>query len=95
MDRVGLFERVSNATILANADPDDLDGDGIHGRHNTDSGAVHVLHNRCTHKGAKLVDTRCGNARAFRCCYHGWTFATDFGVGFPILIDETSSVSRA
>ncbi len=40
-------------------------------------GRVHVLHNRCAHKGAKLVDTRCGNARAFRCCYHGWTFAPD------------------
>jgi phenylpropionate dioxygenase-like ring-hydroxylating dioxygenase large terminal subunit len=40
-------------------------------------GKVHVLHNRCAHKGAKLVDTRCGNARAFRCCYHGWTFAPD------------------
>ncbi len=24
-----------------------------------------------------------------------WTFATDFGVAFPILIDKTSSVSRA
>lgn len=41
------------------------------------SGAVHVLHNRCAHKGAKLVDTVDGNARAFRCCYHGWTFNTD------------------
>jgi len=40
-------------------------------------GAVRVLHNRCAHKGAKLVDKRCGNARAFRCCYHGWTYATD------------------
>jgi len=40
-------------------------------------GRVHVLHNRCAHKGAKLVDTPCGNARAFRCCYHGWTFALD------------------
>ena len=40
-------------------------------------GDVHVLHNRCAHKGAKLVDTPCGNARAFRCCYHGWTFAND------------------
>lgn len=40
-------------------------------------GKVHVLHNRCAHKGAKLVDTTCGNARAFRCCYHGWTFNTD------------------
>lgn len=41
------------------------------------NGQVHVLHNRCAHKGAKLVDTPCGNARAFRCCYHGWTFNTD------------------
>jgi phenylpropionate dioxygenase-like ring-hydroxylating dioxygenase large terminal subunit len=38
---------------------------------------VRVLHNRCAHKGAKVVDKRCGNARAFRCCYHGWTYATD------------------
>ena len=40
-------------------------------------GEVNVLHNRCAHKGAKLVDTRCGNARAFTCCYHGWCFNTD------------------
>ncbi|MEC9475521.1 MAG: di-heme oxidoredictase family protein [Planctomycetota bacterium] len=33
---VGLFERISNATIFANADPDDADGDGISGRFNTD-----------------------------------------------------------
>lgn len=36
----GLFEFVSNATILANADPNDADGDGISGRFNTDNGAV-------------------------------------------------------
>jgi phenylpropionate dioxygenase-like ring-hydroxylating dioxygenase large terminal subunit len=42
------------------------------------SGAVHVLHNRCGHKGAKLVESRTGNARgAFRCAYHGWTFQHD------------------
>lgn len=33
---VGLFERISNSTIFANADPDDADGDGISGRFNTD-----------------------------------------------------------
>ena len=33
---VGLFEFVSNATILGNADPNDLDGDGISGRYNSD-----------------------------------------------------------
>lgn len=34
----GLFEFVSNATILANADPYDLDGNGISGRPNYDFG---------------------------------------------------------
>ncbi len=40
--------------------------------------AVHVLHNRCGHKGAKIVESRTGNARgAFRCAYHGWTYQHD------------------
>ena len=38
---------------------------------------IHVLHNRCGHKGAKLVDKRSGQINAFRCCYHGWTYALD------------------
>ncbi len=41
------------------------------------AGAVHVLHNRCGHKGAKLVDKPCGKVNAFRCCYHGWTYKLD------------------
>ena len=42
------------------------------------AGQVHVLHNRCGHKGAKLVDRPCGQVKgAFRCCYHGWTFKLD------------------
>jgi len=37
---------------------------------------IHVLHNRCAHKGAKIVTASSGNvAGAFRCPYHGWTFA--------------------
>ena len=32
----GLFEFISDATILANADPEDSDDDGISGRYNTD-----------------------------------------------------------
>ena len=36
---------------------------------------IHVLHNRCAHKGAKIVTARSGKiAGAFRCPYHGWTF---------------------
>ena len=45
------------------------------------SGDVHLLQNRCGHKGAKLGENRQGNARgAFRCAYHGWTFRHDGGL---------------
>jgi CxxC motif-containing protein (DUF1111 family) len=37
---VGLFEAISDATILSNADPDDADADGISGRVNYDRGAI-------------------------------------------------------
>jgi len=36
----GLFEFVTDATILALADPEDLDADGISGRFNTDNGSL-------------------------------------------------------
>lgn len=35
----GMFEFVSDATIMSNSDPNDLDGDGISGRFNRDTGA--------------------------------------------------------
>ncbi|MGE8318615.1 MAG: aromatic ring-hydroxylating dioxygenase subunit alpha [Comamonas sp.] len=39
---------------------------------------VHVLYNRCPHKGAKLVAEGEGCAgRFFRCPYHAWTFKLD------------------
>jgi phenylpropionate dioxygenase-like ring-hydroxylating dioxygenase large terminal subunit len=44
-------------------------------RHRDDS--VHVLLNRCTHRGAKVVNERKGNAPRLTCCYHGWSFDTD------------------
>lgn len=37
---VGMFEFVSDATILSHADPDDLDGDGISGRANNDAAGL-------------------------------------------------------
>jgi benzoate/toluate 1,2-dioxygenase subunit alpha len=40
-------------------------------------GSVHVLLNRCTHRGAKVVNERCGHAQRLVCCYHGWSFDTD------------------
>lgn len=48
---------------------------------------IHVLYNRCGHKGAKLVDKPCGKlGGGFRCCYHGWTYRLDGKlVGVPHL----------
>ena len=40
-----------------------------------DDGSIHVLVNRCTHRGAKVLNTRSGNVRRFSCLYHGWTYA--------------------
>src|ERR1700687_6109938 len=33
-------------------------------------GTIHVLFNRCTHRGAKVVNERCGHAARLTCLYH-------------------------
>lgn len=38
---------------------------------------VHVLFNRCSHKGAQLIGDSCGHAQQLRCVYHGYVFDTD------------------
>lgn len=38
---------------------------------------IHVLYNRCAHKGAQVIGDTCGHANVLRCCYHGWTYDTD------------------
>jgi benzoate/toluate 1,2-dioxygenase subunit alpha len=40
-------------------------------------GSIHVLLNRCTHRGAKVVNERRGHAQRLTCCYHGWSYDTD------------------
>jgi phenylpropionate dioxygenase-like ring-hydroxylating dioxygenase large terminal subunit len=41
-------------------------------------GVVHVLYNRCPHKGTRITGETCGNTGAvFRCPYHAWGFHTD------------------
>ncbi|MBS0247048.1 MAG: Rieske 2Fe-2S domain-containing protein [Proteobacteria bacterium] len=41
-------------------------------------GNVHVLFNRCPHKGVKIASEACGNTgKFFRCPYHAWSFKTD------------------
>ena len=45
-------------------------------RHSDDQ--IHVLHNRCPHKGTKIAIDRQGNTgKFFRCPYHAWSFKTD------------------
>jgi benzoate/toluate 1,2-dioxygenase subunit alpha len=42
------------------------------------AGAIHVLYNRCAHKGVKIAGEVCGNAgKFFRCPYHAWSFKLD------------------
>jgi p-cumate 2,3-dioxygenase subunit alpha len=41
------------------------------------SGEVRVFHNSCTHRGAVVCRTDRGNAKAFQCFYHAWTFSTE------------------
>jgi phenylpropionate dioxygenase-like ring-hydroxylating dioxygenase large terminal subunit len=37
-------------------------------------GEVQLLLNRCRHRGATVCQDGQGNARSFRCMYHGWTY---------------------
>jgi phenylpropionate dioxygenase-like ring-hydroxylating dioxygenase large terminal subunit len=39
-----------------------------------EDGEIHLLHNRCSHRGNTIVASERGNANFFRCQYHGWTF---------------------
>lgn len=37
-------------------------------------GRIHVLVNKCAHRGVEVCLFDRGNARAFTCSYHGWTY---------------------
>lgn len=38
---------------------------------------LRAFHNVCRHRGMPVADQICGNAEAFRCPYHSWTFRLD------------------
>lgn len=40
-------------------------------------GAVHVVANRCAHRGVALVQAERGNVGSFHCIFHGWTYGLD------------------
>jgi phenylpropionate dioxygenase-like ring-hydroxylating dioxygenase large terminal subunit len=47
-------------------------------------GEIHLLQNRCAHRANLVCDAPKGNSTAFRCQYHGWTYANDGALlGFP------------
>ena len=55
-------------------------------------GAVHVLLNRCAHRGNTVCQESSGNANTFRCAYHGWTYRNSgelLGVPFPRGYDDS------
>jgi fatty-acyl-CoA synthase len=48
------------------------------------AGQIHLLHNRCPHRGNRVCMTDKGSARSFTCPYHGWTFSNDGSLrGYP------------
>jgi phenylpropionate dioxygenase-like ring-hydroxylating dioxygenase large terminal subunit len=47
-------------------------------------GKVHLLLNRCAHRGNQVCDDQQGNSSSFRCPYHGWTYRnTGELLGYP------------
>ncbi|RXM07774.1 Rieske (2Fe-2S) protein, partial [Citrobacter sp. AAK_AS5] len=55
-----------------------------------EDGTVRAFANVCRHRGARVVEEVCGNARSFRCPYHGWTYGSD---GRLRAIPERAAVS--
>jgi nitrite reductase/ring-hydroxylating ferredoxin subunit len=43
----------------------------------SEDGAVRALVNRCRHRAAIVCEWDKGNAKSFRCHYHGWTYHND------------------
>lgn len=57
-----------------------------------EEGEVHLLMNRCTHRANAVCQSERGNANAFRCSYHGWTFRNNgelIGVTYPKRYDDS------
>ena len=50
-----------------------------------EDGGLALLHNRCAHRGARIVTQAAGNTRQFRCPYHSWTYGLDGHlIGLPL-----------
>lgn len=50
----------------------------------TGDGEVHLLLNRCAHRGNLVCEADAGNSGSFRCPYHGWTYRNNGDMlGYP------------
>jgi fatty-acyl-CoA synthase len=50
----------------------------------TSDGEIHLLLNRCAHRGNLVCEADSGNSSSFRCPYHGWTYRNDGEMlGYP------------
>jgi phenylpropionate dioxygenase-like ring-hydroxylating dioxygenase large terminal subunit len=57
--------------------------------------AINLLLNRCMHRGNTVCQSERGNAHAFRCAYHGWTYNNRGAlVGVPYAAGYDGSFSR-
>ncbi len=59
------------------------------------AGAIHLLHNRCPHRGNQVCSAERGRARTFVCPYHGWTFSIDGSLRGMPFADGYAGVDRA
>lgn len=57
-----------------------------------EEGEVHLLMNRCRHRGNSVCQYEQGNSSFFRCWYHGWTYNNKgdlVGLPYPKAYDES------
>jgi phenylpropionate dioxygenase-like ring-hydroxylating dioxygenase large terminal subunit len=65
---------------------------------NRGDGQISVMLNSCTHRGRRVCQSDCGNARSFQCPYHAWTYGLDGSlrnvphreIGYGDVLDESS-----
>ncbi|MCG2633939.1 MAG: aromatic ring-hydroxylating dioxygenase subunit alpha [Gammaproteobacteria bacterium] len=43
---------------------------------------IRAFHNVCQHRGNRVVIDRSGNAKGFKCGFHGWTYGLDGELGY-------------
>jgi len=60
------------------------------------AGEVHVLENRCRHRGATVCEEHHGNAKGFTCPYHSWSYGLDgalralpYGDGYEGVVEKS------